>query len=274
MSRFVLFVDGPNLFGSLKAMNLEVHEYEPFYSYLFREARTAWRQVTQQDGGTTAQLQRIYWYQIGTVDEWDLTLPQSQSALRNAFNRDRTIHDFWMQQAGRANPSLDGRAIEEKAWAACFGDFRSWYDAKRNTLLGMRRFYQGVRSSTDLIDIVDSGHWKVDFIRKTVTEKGVDTSLAVDMVALQDTYDIAVVVSGDADSIPSIRYMKSRNKHVAAVEFVNGSPPEARGRSFSSRLKEHADFVARVYETELLRLSLAFRPESTASEAGLAPQEA
>jgi hypothetical protein len=81
-------------------------------------------------------------------------------------------------------------------------------------------------------------------------------------VALQENYDVAVVVSGDADSIPSIRHLKSRNKHIAAVEFINGSPPETKGRTFSSRLKEHADFVIRIYETELVRLKLARRPPS------------
>lgn len=261
MYRFALFVDGSNLFGALKAMNLEVHDYERFYSYLYREAQVRWHEVTGQETKTAVQLRRIYWYVVGSIDEWDLSLPQSQSALRSAFERDRSIHDYWMQSTGRANPELGGATLEEKSWIACFSDFRSWYDAKRATLANMRRFYQGVRSSTDLIDVVEAGHWKVDFIRKSVSEKGLDTSLAVDMVALQDSYDVAVIVSGDADSIPSIRYMKGRDKHVAAVEFVNGSPPENKGRTFSSRLREHADFVVRVYETELVRLKLAVRPD-------------
>ena len=100
----------------------------------------------------------------------------------------------------------------------------------------------------------------MNFLHKWVEEKGLDTSLAVDMVALQDNYDVAVVMSGDADGIPSICHMKSRDKHIAAVEFVNGSPPENKGRLFSSRLKEHADSVIRIYETELLRLKIGTRP--------------
>ena len=88
------------------------------------------------------------------------------------------------------------------------------------------------------------------------------------MVALQDNYDVAVVMSGDADNIPSIRHMKGRGKHIAAVEFVNGSPPESKGRSFSSRLKEHADFVIQIYETELLRLKIGNRPKPKARQAG------
>ena len=84
----------------------------------------------------------------------------------------------------------------------------------------MRSFHQGVRIRTNLIDVHEHGHWKVNFLHKWVEEKGLDTSLAVDMVALQDNYDVAVVMSGDADNIPSIRHMKGRSKHIASVEFV------------------------------------------------------
>ena len=131
-----------------------------------------------------------------------------------------------------------------------------------------RSFHQGIRIRTNLIDVYEHGHWKVNFLHKWVEEKGLDTSLAVDMVALQDNYDVAVVMSGDADNIPSIRHMKGRGKHIAAVEFVNGSPPESKGRSFSSRLKEHADFVIQIYETELLRLKIGNRPKPKARQAG------
>lgn len=80
------------------------------------------------------------------------------------------------------------------------------------------------------------------------------------MLARLENYDVAMVVSGDADSIPSIRFVKNKDKLVGAVEFINGSPPEAKGRNFSSRLKQHADFVVRIYETELVRHKLARRP--------------
>ena len=124
----------------------------------------------------------------------------------------------------------------------------------------MRRFHQGLRIETDLIDVIEAGHWKVNFLHKWVEEKDLDTALAVDMLALQENYDVAVIVSGDADSIPSIDHLKSRNKHVAALEFMSGSPPESKGRTFSSRLKEHADFVIRIYETELVRHKIGTRP--------------
>ncbi len=273
MHRFALFVDGSNLFGALKAMSLEVHDYEALYGYVYGEAVGLWREVTRQATASPAQLRRVYWYVVGSIDEWDLSLPQSQSALRNAFLRDKEVKDLWLGITGRTNPGLQAEKLEEKAWAACFNDFKGWYAKKRSILEGMKRFHQGVRSSTDLIDIIEGGHWKVDFLHKWLDEKGLDTSLAVDMVALQDNYDVAIVLSGDADSIPSIKHLKERNKHVAAVEFVNGSPPEAKGRTFSTRLREHADFVLRVYETELLRLGLAERPmtTTTTTSAGVVP---
>jgi uncharacterized LabA/DUF88 family protein len=196
----------------------------------------------------------VYWYAVGGIDDWDLQNPQSRSALRQAFTRDAEIRALWMTRVSMGNPNLPEAELEEEAWQACYGDFRDWYHAKIRAIDGMRRFYAGVRASSDLIDIREAGHWKVNFLHKWVEEKGLDTALAVDMVALQDNYDVAVVLTGDADAIPSIRHLKERGKHIAAVEFVGGGAADTRGRAFSSRLKIHADFVLRVFEKDLVHL--------------------
>lgn len=258
MIKFSTFVDGSNLFGALKSMNLEVTDYESLYRYIYKESVAAYNESTVISPQVSCQLQRIYWYVVGSIDEWDLSLPQSQDALNKSFQKDRDTHDYWMGKLGKEYPGA--KDLEEKAWTACFNDFKKWYEIKQGTLDGMKRFYQGVRSATDLIDIIEGGHWKVNFLRKYVEEKGLDTSLAVDLVALEKNYDVAIVVSGDADAIPSLRHAKDAGKHVLAVEFISGSPPEQKGRSFSSRLKEHADIVIRIYETELLRLKIGARP--------------
>ena len=101
----------------------------------------------------------------------------------------------------------------------------------------------------------------MDLLHHTVNEKGLDTSLAVDMVALQDTYDIALLISGDADGIPGINYVKGRSKHVGVAEFRRGSPADFPAKGTSSRLKIAADFVVQVYESELIRRNLAYRAE-------------
>jgi uncharacterized LabA/DUF88 family protein len=53
------------------------------------------------------------------------------------------------------------------------------------------------------------------------SEKGVDVKLAVDMVvnAYKDNYDIAILVSNDADFIPAIEEIKALGKQVINVSF-------------------------------------------------------
>src|SRR5688500_1539458 len=104
MTRFAIFVDGSNLFGSLKSMGLQVDDDEALYGHLFDEVGAAWARLTRQPSHPAAQLRRVYWYAVGSIDDWNLSLPQSQTALRNAFSTDRDVHDRWMAVAGRAHP--------------------------------------------------------------------------------------------------------------------------------------------------------------------------
>ena len=81
------------------------------------------------------------------------------------------------------------------------------------------------------------------------------------MVALQDTYDIAILISGDADGIPGINYVKGRSKHVGVAEFRRGAPADfpTKGRRPGSRSRP--TFVVQVYEADLIRRNLAYRAE-------------
>jgi uncharacterized LabA/DUF88 family protein len=158
-------------------------------------------------------------------------------------------------------PDLPPERRAEEAWILCFNETREWYETKRRALERKKRFYHGVQAATDFVEIRQEGHWKVDLLHHTLNEKGLDTSLAVDMVALQDTYDIALLISGDADGIPGINYVKGRAKHVGVAEFRRGSPADFPAKGASSRLKIAADFVVQVYEADLLRRNLAYRAE-------------
>ena len=77
MQRFAFFVDGSNLFGSLKAMNVEVDDYEAFFAYLYKESASHWHTSTHTPATVPTQLRRVYWYVVGSIDEWDLSLPPS-----------------------------------------------------------------------------------------------------------------------------------------------------------------------------------------------------
>jgi uncharacterized LabA/DUF88 family protein len=256
VTRFMMFVDGSNLFGTLKALGLQVDDYEGFYGSVFSDVVENWSEGIRGDV-PAAHLRRVYWYVVGTMDEWDLADPKAQAHLRDRFDGDHEYKTSYLARAGQKLPGESQPKIETEAWAMCFAELQEWYERKLQTLEKMKRFYHGVRTSTDFIDIGECGHWKVDFFNRSMSEKGLDARLAVDMVALADSYDVAVVLSGDADSIPSINHVKRRDKQVATVEFVGGYPPKKRGRGFSSRLKLSADLVVRMYESDLVTTEAA-----------------
>ncbi len=196
------------------------------------------------------------------MDEWDLNDPKAEARLRTRFEMNPRLRDAYLEDASRRLSDLPMDRRIEEAWNLCFNETREWYEGKRRALERKKRFYHGVQAATDFVEIRQEGHWKVDLLHHTVNEKGLDTSLAVDMVALQETYDIALLISGDADGIPGINYVKSRSKHVGVAEFRRGSPADFPAKGTSSRLKIAADFVVQVYESELLRRNLAYRSES------------
>jgi len=56
-----------------------------------------------------------------------------------------------------------------------------------------------------------------------IREKGTDVKIAVDLVvgAVDDLYDVAILVSSDTDLIPAIRYVKYRKKKLEYVGFAH-----------------------------------------------------
>lgn len=259
--RFVMFVDGSNLFGVAKHLAVDFNDYEKLYDYLFERCVCDWRLSFQAISPPDAQLVRVYWYVVGSIDEWNLADPKAQGHLKRQFEQDRDVRPTWMKLAGaslaeKSKPQSQEQ-IAEEAWALCFRDFQSWYETKKTTLGGMNRFHFAIEASTDFIEVRRVGHWKIDFLHKSAEEKRLDTSLAVDMVAMLPTYDVALLVLGDADGIPSVKHVKNSGKHVGAVEFLKGYPPEDRAKNLSANLKIAADFVTAIYEMDLVRGGVA-----------------
>ena len=191
-----------------------------------------------------------------TVSQDESSSPSEPSEMNDL---DRTIyaaiHDLCSGTRTWSTLSWQERhAIEAEAWDLCFADLRSWYEGKQQTLAGMNRFYYAVSSRNDFLELHRCGRWKVDFLHKSVAEKGLDTSLAVDMVGLVDSYDVALLITGDADGIPSVSHIKNKGRHVGVIEFLPGAPQDSQPRSAASRLKAVADFVVSVYEQELREL--------------------
>lgn len=59
-------------------------------------------------------------------------------------------------------------------------------------------------------------------LERTV-EKGVDTAIVTDMLqhAWDNTYDIGVLLSGDADFIPSVKFLNIKGKKIVQASFTN-----------------------------------------------------
>ncbi|GAC1309641.1 MAG: hypothetical protein NVSMB14_13520 [Isosphaeraceae bacterium] len=263
MHRFVTFVDGSNLDGVLKHLNLRVDDYGSFYRHIFEQSVHYWgRTFAEGAPWPAAQHSRIYWYVVGKMDEWDLTDPKAEARLRSRFDLNPRLRDSYIEEAGRRKPDLPhGDPRLQEAWGLCFSETREWYEGKKRALDRKKRFYHGVQAATDFVEIRQEGHWKVDLLHHTLNEKGLDTSLAVDMIALSRTYDVALLISGDADGIPGINYVKNESKHVGVIEFRRGSAADFPAKGTSSRLKIAADFVVQIYEADLLRRNLAYRAE-------------
>lgn len=265
----MMFVDGSNLFGVGKHLSVEFNDYEGLYRYLFKQCVDAWRFSFLPANAPTAQLLRVYWYVVGAIDEWDLTNPKAQAHLRRLFEDEKEIYSAWMKTAAeelkRGGKQMDQAKLAEHAWGLCFGDFKNWYEEKKKTLDGMKRFHYAVEAATDFIEIRRVGRWKVDFLHKAVQEKGLDTSFAVDMVSMLPSYEVAILISGDADGIPSVAHVKNSGRHVGAVEFLKGFPPEDRAKNVSANLKIAADFVAPIYEMDLIKEGIAKKPAVVAA---------
>jgi hypothetical protein len=68
--------------------------------------------------------------------------------------------------------------------------------------------------------------------REKAQEKGIDVLIAVDLVtlAIDDAYDIAVLVSADTDLIPALEYVARRLTPAKKIEVVAWRSPGVRGR--------------------------------------------
>ena len=257
--KFAIFVDGSNLVGTLKHLGIRVNDYGALFRYVFRQSVEAWGECLHKTGAIPCELVRTYWYAVGSMDDWDIDSLETQRRLRASFTNDKDARRAYQALAAKQKPGSPQDVIDNEAWQICFREFKEWYIHKKDLVAKFRQFYDGVRRESDFVQIDDGAHWKIEFPQKLVTEKGLDTALAVDMVALQKNYDVAILISGDADNIPSIKYAKRHGKQVGVVEFLSGYPPEKRGKNSSSRLKREADFITQIYEMDLVSKEIGIK---------------
>jgi len=70
-------------------------------------------------------------------------------------------------------------------------------------------------------EILKCPHCNNELVR--TIEKGVDTSIAIELFhyALENVYDKAILISGDADFVPAIEFIQRTGKHIIHAGFKN-----------------------------------------------------
>ena len=101
MTRFALFVDGSNLFGTTRHMNVRIPEYQSFFDYVFRQAVLTWKSNQYSEPLPPIELRRVYWYAVGDMDDWNLNDPKAQAFLKEQFDENKTVKGHYMAEAGQ-----------------------------------------------------------------------------------------------------------------------------------------------------------------------------
>ena len=87
---------------------------------------------------------------------------------------------------------------------------------------GQHRFFESLRRIPYVTVRLGRLHRRND---GSLVEKGIDVSIAVEslMLAYENAYDTAILVSGDSDYIELVEAIKAKGKHVECAMFKNQS---------------------------------------------------
>jgi uncharacterized LabA/DUF88 family protein len=109
---------------------------------------------------------------------------------------------------------------------------------------GWREIQASIESQNDQLEFRRSGSIPYELATKKFgTEKGVDTQLATDMIVLADIYDVAIILSGDADYLPAVAAVKAKGRLVYSVAFLGetGSPLPGGARRLRNAVDSQID---------------------------------
>ena len=226
--RTAIFVDGANFRGNLRDFSFRSASPTDTRSYRLEERHFDWKSFYagvlkkfDQRTGWQHQLIRVHWYSSASISPWN---PSERLAQR--------IVD--------QHPEIDGLTPEKVIDLA-----HAWYTSERNYFERLREdIFENIQRRTDFLEFKYVGQYQVHPLRVhrieqdqegkityrgvQVGEKGVDTGIAVDMIAKMPHYDVAVLVSGDADFLPVVGYLKDNLKYVYQFSVAKGAPPSMR----------------------------------------------
>lgn len=220
MLRAVIYIDGQNLHYQLKDIGI-------------LEKDVDWTKFFNRLVPSTHRLIRAYWYQAARIQPWE---------LRDARPRQRCPEDIGLDEYKQ-------RAVE-------------YYERERDRLEGIQNnVYRRIAENFPDLEFRYVGVLKVDplavwydrdkqlRVGDRVGEKGVDVAMAVDMVRHAPEYDLAIIISGDADFVPAIQAVKDSLRRVVGASVLKGSPPKRQGQA--RRLRSLCDEQIGIYESDM-----------------------
>ncbi|TXT21766.1 MAG: hypothetical protein FD134_2572, partial [Gallionellaceae bacterium] len=218
MKKALVFVDGQNLFYSLKNMGLT-------------ESQIQWDSLFSSLVDENDELIRVYWYQPQKLTNPELTFDKA------------------MRFTGKNYPGKPPLELEEIAKRE-LERARAWSQEQSQKYNKQLHRYDEMSIKYPVVEMVRKGIVRIDaFKQEYLGEKGVDVALAVNMIKFHEKCDKLILISGDLDYAEAIQFVKDNLKKVHLVRFFRGSPPI--NKSVSRTLMALADKVIDLYEEEI-----------------------
>lgn len=254
--RAAIFVDGANFRANLRDFSFKSSPQggREYREYRLEERHFDWKSfyagvLTKFDVATgwEHQLIRVHWYSSESISPWISSEDQQRRLARRVVDQ---------------HPDVSGLTLTKVINLAY-----NWYTGERDYFQRLREdVFENIQRETDFLEFRYVGQYQVQPFRPyriqqgengeiiyrgtQVGEKGVDTGIAVDMIAKMPHYDVAILVSGDADFLPVVGYLKDHLKYVYQFSVAKGVPPSI--RYLSPYLKGKVDCFASYNEVELL----------------------
>ena len=262
MLRFVTFVDGSNLDGVLKHLNLRVDDYGSFYRHVFEQSVHYWgRTFAEGSPWPTAQHSRIYWYVVGKMDEWDLNDPKAEARLKTRFELNPRLRDSLPRRRHPPEPRPAPRAPARRGLGPLL---------RRDPRL-VRRQAAGARAEEAVLPRRAGRHR----LRRDPPGGPLEGRPAAPHGQREGARHEPGRRHGRAPGDLRHRAADLGRRRRHPRDQLREGPVEARRRrrvpprrpadfpakGASSRLKIAADFVVQVYESDLIRRNLAYRSE-------------
>jgi uncharacterized LabA/DUF88 family protein len=238
--RVAIFIDGENfrytlrdLFPSAPWKYLPTIDWQKFLNLMLDECRA----VYDDD---RLKLLRCYWYVIDELTfNSEFTRPEFQQLPmddRLSYFRKHAKSKFGSHADGTLSTPVKAACADR-----CLKHLKDNLNEIRTREESWKRAQASIQHSTNRLQFQRFGFNFVDLDSLNFRgEKGVDVKLAIDLVTLKDTYDLAVLVSGDADYIPAVVAIKGLGKHVISIDFLKEDGHYLPGGA--RRLKEQTDF--------------------------------